>query len=295
MVKKESLPIEIYTEKLSELMEAKDVSFMELSERTEIPYPTLKRIFNAGNDIKFSILLKIIAALNVSLDEYSYFLTDFSHVTSEILFNKLEAGYHSKDRALFLEVQEQAKMQGERMVELSAKALLGTLTESEEEEIAGELLANDLWTFYDYSILTNTCMQLPTKLIASIIHDFDRHIGTYEKRYKYRRIMKQITCRSAIAMIERGEQKEAFYALEYAKRLNYPRDFYMRTLYHFTEGLYKFTFGKGLDRREGVASMLRALDYQSWLGSTAIAAYYRAIFEANVSISEMADLEMELL
>ncbi|MFC4651714.1 hypothetical protein ACFO26_02195 [Lactococcus nasutitermitis] len=178
--------------------------------------------------------------MHTSLREYEYMVNGFAEDTLEEAFHELESAYYENNETKIRSIQKEYR--NERLIYLSAKAILDGLTEAEQEIIYEDYSQIESLGYAELSAFALIIEHMATDMIMDMMDNFWDKNTAYYKIFSYRRKLLQGSHRAALELSRRGEKKYAKLVLDVTAGILHERDIFSKTMHLFSVGYYLYRF-----------------------------------------------------
>lgn len=228
--------------------------------------------FERGESMmSFEKVVMALQVMGVSLEEFEFFLNDYSLNEPEQLLNEIENATIIGDTIKLSALCKTAELEGFSYIAIAAKSSIAPLESLDIEKITDYLYEIDVWSYKELCIFYFTMSNLDTR---DILYVLDLFLANGHKLFnagKYRSYLVQACCRAVTILSYRGYREYASHILNRIKSFNLINTMFLRNLRNISYGYWLYRFK---DTTMGDEIMLNALKIFNEVSTPDIAKYY---------------------
>ena len=253
----------------------------------------LSRFEQGESDLTISKFIKILDAINISIEEFMYAVHDFHRDELNELLNKIREFVTKKNvsglERLLIE-QLEKKDQSIRFNKLNLILIKIRLQELSQRQyldkedlkfLTDYLFSVEYWGYYELLLFSNTLDAISHETFMILAKEMSRRTDFYKEIPKNRRLISAMLLNSYITCIERNELLDALY---FEKQLNncyfIETEIYERLVFKFARNFYEF---KKYNNKEAVLEMRKCIASMKTASSDKLAFTFENYLRENVN------------
>lgn len=253
----------------------------------------LSRFEQGESELTISKFIKVLDAINMSMEEFMYAVHDFHRDELNELLNKVREFVTKKDvdglEGLLIE-QLERKDQTKTFNKLNSILIRIRLQELSQDQyfkkedlkfLTDYLFSVEYWGHYELLLFSNTLDVLSHEAFMILAKEMSRRTDFYKEIPKNRRLIAGMLLNSYITCIERNELLDALY---FEKQLNncyfIETEIYERLVFKFARSYYEF---KKYNNKEAILEMRKCIASMKTASSNKLACIFENYLKENIN------------
>lgn len=232
--------------------------------------------FERGESMmSFEKIVSALQLMGVSLEEFEYFLNEYTPNEPDFLIDEIEKANKRQDQSRLIELSDIASQEGYPFISIAAKASYISLSDDEVEEVTDFLFEVDVWSYKELYVFTLTMDNLNTRDILYVLDLFLSKGHTLFNSGKYKGYLVEACFKASVVLSSRGYKEYAEYILNRVESYDLINTMFIRNIRNFTKGYWVYKFA---DVTEGKEQMKKALDIFKEVSTKDIYNYYLSLY-----------------